>query len=76
MEDEDSECVMGGAMADSVVDEHTLSSLWGPEGMSMPVLIGDSWPFRGRRMAVGEEDEVEEGVRTVVVVAGSMWWWW
>lgn len=47
MEDEDSECVMGGAIADSVMDEQRLSSEGGPGGISMLVLIGDSWPFKG-----------------------------
>lgn len=79
MEDEDSECVMGGAVADSVVDEHELSSVAAPGGRSMLVLMGDSWPFRGWRTAVDEEVEVEVGVWAVwllVVVTGSIWWWW
>ena len=78
MEDEDSECVMGGAVADSVVDEHELSSVAEPGGTSMLVLMGDNWPFNEWRTAVDEEVEVEVGVGAewvLVVVTGSIWWW-
>lgn len=78
IEDEDSECVMGGAVADSVVGEHELSSVKGPGGRSMPVLMGDSWPFRGWRRAVEDGVEAKAGAGAVLVLAdvtGSIWWW-
>lgn len=56
--EEDSDCDMGRAVADSPVDGHGPSS-WECPTASMPVLMGDNWPFKGCRTVAG--DAVDAG---------------
>lgn len=69
---------MGRAVADSAVDGHGPSS-WGcPTAMSMPVLMGDNWPFSGCRTVAEDAVDVEAGAGAELVVlcaieAGWIW---
>lgn len=81
--EEDSDCDIGRATADSAVDGHGPSSWECPTAMSMPVLMGDNWPFNGcRTVAEVTEDAVDvdagagAGAETVVlcaIEAGCIW---
>lgn len=68
-------------MADSAVEGHGPSSWEWPTAMSMPVLMGDSWPFKGCRTVA--EDPVDAGAgaeaQAELVVLCEMeagWIWW
>lgn len=76
--EEDSDCDMGRAVADSAVDGHGPSSWECPTAMSMPVLMGDSWPFNGCRTVAEDAVDVEAGAGAELVVlcaieAGWIW---
>lgn len=59
---------MGRAVAESAVDGHAPSSWECPTAISIPVLMGDNWPFSGCRTVV--EDVVEDvaGAQAVLVL--------
>lgn len=60
MEDE-AEWEVVGAVIGSVAEEQALSSVDAQSGPSIPVLMGDSWPFIGCRvMAEDDLDMVDE----------------
>lgn len=73
---------MGRAVADSAVDGHGPSSWECPTAMSMPVLMGDNWPFNGCRTVAEDAVDVEAGAGAVAgtellvfcaIEAGWMW---
>lgn len=76
--EEDSDCDMGRAPADSAVDGHGPSSWECPTAMSMPVLMGDNWPFNGCRTVAEDAVDVEAGAGAELAVlcaieAGWIW---
>lgn len=70
--DEDADCGSGGAFIVSAVEEQPLSSVAGPAGASMLVLIGDSCPFSGC-LAVIEVDVELESTVALELAMGSPW---
>lgn len=59
---------MGRAVAESAVDGHAPSSWECPTAMSMPVLMGDNWPFNGCRTVVEDALEADGGAQAVLVL--------
>lgn len=74
---------MGRAVADSAVDGHGPSSWECPTAMSIPVLMGDNWPFKGCRTVAEDAVDVDGGagagagaelVVLCAIEAGWIWW--
>lgn len=57
--DEEADCGMGGAFVASAAEQQPLSSVAGPSGPSMLVLIGDNCPFSGCLAVIEVEVELE-----------------
>lgn len=67
--DEDADCGNGAAF---IVAEQPLSSVAGPEGPSILVLIGDNCPFSGCLAVIEVEVELESTV-VLEFATGSPW---
>lgn len=70
--DEDADCGSGAAFIVSTVAEQPLSSVAGPDGPSILVLIGDNCPFSGCRAVIEVEVELESTV-VLEFATGSPW---